>query len=217
MAEIIVIDIETENTGYDVMKHNKRILSIQTYDGNDGHIYYDDSDNDLSAAKDILNENIESGKKFVGFNVRNFDVRFIKEFLQVDIPSSQIIDIGEMPNMQQIKQKMGKDYPRLVDVCDFLGIECSHKNIMDNYVQSFRDIPEVISNEKDAVTVWEKEKPWWSSDYAYNRALNSIAIGMSILKSFNEFVDSNGSSNSLFYKYAMGDVYSEYALYEKVK
>ena len=160
MAEIIVIDIETENTGYDVMKHNKRILSIQTYDGKDGCIYYDGSDNDLSAAKDALNKNIESGKKFVGFNVRNFDVRFIREFMDVDIPSSQIIDIGEMTNMQQVKQKMRKDYPRLVDVCSFLDLECSHKSLMDDHSLQFKKRPEVIKMAQEAVEVWKKEKPW---------------------------------------------------------
>ena len=69
MNETIVIDIETENTGYDVMGDNKRILSVQTYDGNESLIYYDGSDkNDLSSAKRFLEEQIGVGTKFVGFN-----------------------------------------------------------------------------------------------------------------------------------------------------
>lgn len=69
MTETIVIDIETENTGYDIMGDNKRILSVQTYDGNESLIYYDGSDtNDLSDAKRFLEEQIVVGTKFVGFN-----------------------------------------------------------------------------------------------------------------------------------------------------
>ena len=85
MTKTIVIDIETENTGYDIMGDNKCILSVQTYDGNESVIYYDGSDtNDLSSAKRFLEEEIGMDTKFVGFNVRNFDVRFIGEFMDVE-------------------------------------------------------------------------------------------------------------------------------------
>jgi hypothetical protein len=38
-----VIDIETENTGSDIMKDNKRILSIQIGDDTKQELYYADS------------------------------------------------------------------------------------------------------------------------------------------------------------------------------
>jgi hypothetical protein len=40
---------------------------------------------------------------------------------------------------------------------------------------------------------------------------------MAILDSFNEFVRSGGNTNSLFYRYAMGDVFSEQQLFETLK
>ena len=217
MTETIVIDIETENTGYDVMGDNKRILSVQTYDGNESRIYYDGSDkNDLSSAKRFLEEQIGVGTKFVGFNVRNFDVRFIREFMDVDIPNSQIVDIGELQKTNDIKQKMGKNWPRLVELCDFLEIECSHKNLMDDQSIVFKNLPHVIELAKEGAEKWGKEKGW-SHNYSYNRALNSISLGMAIMKSFEDFVQTGGNTDSLFYKYAIGDVISEYLLYQKVK
>lgn len=217
MAENIVIDIETENTGYDVMDDNKRILSVQTYDGNESAIYYEGSDtNDLSDAKRFLEEQIELGTKFIGFNVRNFDVRFIREFLKVDIPSSHIVDIGELPKTNDIKQKMGKNWPRLVDLCDFLKIECSHKNLMDDQSTEFKNLPHVIELAKEGAEKWVKEKNW-SYNYSYDRALNSVSTGMAIMKSFEDFMKSKGSTDSMFYKYAIGDVISEHLLYQKVK
>jgi len=217
MAENIVIDIETENTGYDVMGDNKRILSVQTYDGNESVIYYDGSDtNDLSSAKIFLEEQIGVGTKFVGFNVRNFDVRFIREFMDVDIPNSQIVDIGELPKTNDIKQKMGKNWPKLVEICDFMKIECAHKNIMDEQSIKFKNLPHVIELAKEGAEKWGKEKGW-SYDYSYNRALNSVSVGMAIMKLFEDFVQTGGSEDSLFYKYAIGDVISEYLLYQKVK
>jgi len=218
MTETIVIDIETENTGYDIMGDNKRILSVQTYNGNESVIYYEGSStNDLSDAKRFLEGQIEQGTKFVGFNVRNFDVRFIREFMKVDIPNSQIVDIGELKKTGDVKQKMGKQWPRLVEICDFLEIDCSHKNLMDDDSVKFKDLPDVIKLAKEGAEKMCKEKSWWTYDDAYDRALNSISIGTAILKSFEDFVKSGGNADSLFYKYAIGDVISEYLLYQKVK
>jgi hypothetical protein len=218
MVEIVILDIETENTGYDVMRDNKRILSVQTYNGNEGMIYYDGSEtNGLSDAKKFLEIQIELGTKFVGFNVKNFDVRLIKEFMSIDIPNSQIVDIGELPKTKEIKQQMKKNWPRLVELCDFMKIECSHKNLMDDNSQKFKDLPDVIKLAKEGAEKTCKEKLWWTYDYAYNRALNSISGGMAIMNSFEEFVKSGGNIDTLFYKYAIGDVISEYLLYQKVK
>lgn len=217
MVKNIVIDIETENTGYDIMGDNKRILSVQTYNGNESAIYYDGSDtNDLSDAKRFLEEHIGLGTKFIGFNVRNFDVRFIREFMGVDIPNSQIIDIGELSKTNDIKQKMGKNRPRLADLCGFLKIECSHKNLMDDQSTEFKNLPHVIELAKEGAEKWVKEKGW-SYNFSYDYSLNIISGGMAIMKSFEDFVKLKGSKDSLFYKYAIGDVISEHALYQMMR
>ena len=124
-SEIVTLDIETENTGYDIMEDNKRIISVQLLEGDDSKIYYDGSEsNDLESAKENLRNMIESGKSFLGFNIRSFDVRFIKKFLGVDIPSSQVIEISELPRMNSIRKHFGKKRLRLVECCEFLNVEC---------------------------------------------------------------------------------------------
>ena len=96
LDDIITLDIETENTGYDIMEDNKRIISIQLLDGKTNKIYYDGSENNnLTVAKQDLLSMIENNKNFLGFNIRGFDIKFIKNFLGFEIPGSQIIEISE--------------------------------------------------------------------------------------------------------------------------
>ncbi|GKS67497.1 hypothetical protein YTPLAS73_10440 [Nitrosarchaeum sp.] len=44
-----------------------------------------------------------------------------------------------------------------------------------------------------------------------------ISGGMAILDAYNEFIQSNGNLDSLFFRYAMGDVQTELNLYKKLK
>lgn len=214
MEKLTVIDIETENTGYDIMKHNKRIISVQMFDGQEGSIFYDGSGkNTIDAAKSTINSQIDDDFKFVGFNIRNFDVPLIKDFLGIEIPSAQILEIGEMPQMNKIRENLGKTRPRLVDICEHLGIECSHKNIMDDLSRKLQGRPDVVSLAKEGAENFVKERGW-SQNFSQNYALEKVAVGMAILESFNEFVRNGGDANSLFYKYAMGDVFSEHRLFE---
>lgn len=214
MDKLTVLDIETENTGYDIMKHNKRIISVQMFDGLEGSIFYDGSDkNSIDAAKTNIKSKTDEGCKFVGFNIRNFDVPLIKEFLGIEIHSGQILEISEMPQMNIIREKIGKTRPRLVDVCDYLGVECSHKNLMDDLSMKLRSRPDVISLAKEGAEKFIKERGW-SSDFSHKYAIEKVAGGMAILDSFNEFVRNGGNTNSLFYKYAMGDVFSEHQLFD---
>jgi hypothetical protein len=217
VTEIITLDIETENTGFDIMGDNKRMISLQLLDDDIGRIFFDGTNsNNLDSAKKELCSLIDSGKNFLGFNVRNFDVHFIKEFLGIEIPSSQIIDIGEMPEMEKIRQRLGKKKPRLEEVCNLLGIDCTHKMTMNQRSQKFKGLPEVIQKAKEGSTKWQKELGW-SGDFSYTLALDRISGGMAIMEAFEEFLKSRGDQNSFFYQYAMGDVHAERELYLKLK
>lgn len=61
------------------------------------------------------------------------------------------------------------------------------------------------------------EKKGWTPDFSYKYSLEKISGGMAILESYKEFIMSNVYQNSIFYKYAIGDVVAEYHLYQKVK
>jgi len=215
--EIVTLDIETENTGYDIMEDNKRIISIQLMEGTETKIFYDGSKTDsIEAGENKLHSLIESGKNFVGFNIRNFDVRLIKKFLGIRIPASQIIEISEMPKMNNIRKHLRNDWPRLVDCCEFMDVECSHKGLMDEQSNRLKKRPDVIKKAKEGAVALQ-ERRGLSFNSAYNRALDKISGGTAILEAFNEFVGSKGDPNTIFYRYAMGDVFSENALYLKMK
>jgi len=214
---IITLDIETENIGYDIMEDNKRIISIQLMEGTETKIFYDGSKTDsIEIGKDELHSLIESGKHFMGFNIRNFDVPLIKKFLGMVIPPSQIIEISEMPAMDRVRRQIGKNKVSLIQACDVMGVGCSHKNLMDEKTEKFKQQPDVIEQAKIGARKWVDELGW-GSDFSFNLALRKIAGGMAILEAFNEFVDSDGDTNSLFYDYAIGDLMSEKALYLKMK
>lgn len=57
----------------------------------------------------------------------------------------------------------------------------------------------------------------WSLEFCRKRVLDLISGGLAILDAYNQFVRSNGSSDSIFYKYAIGDVRTEYNLYHKLR
>lgn len=54
-------------------------------------------------------------------------------------------------------------------------------------------------------------------DFSRRYALQMISGGMAILDAYNEFIQSNGNLDSLFFRYAMGDVQTELNLYKKLK
>ena len=91
----LVIDIETENTGTDVLEDNKRIISVQIGDDTKQDLYWADSKDpqwNLESAKKEIVSLLSKGVIFAGHNIRGFDVRFLKEFLGVEIPESNIHD-----------------------------------------------------------------------------------------------------------------------------
>lgn len=217
MDRFVVLDIETENTGYDVMAHNKRVISVQLFDGTEGKLFYDGSeDNSIAAAKTAILSHIDRNDRFVGFNVRNFDATLLNKFLGIAIPSEQIVEISEMPKMDLIRRALGRNYPSLVETCKHLGVDCSHKKMMDDYALTFRNLPDVLKMVKEGAAKMIETKGW-TPNYAYNRILEKITGGMAILESFNEFVIAKGDVNSLFHKYAMGDVLTEYRLFEELQ
>jgi hypothetical protein len=215
--KIIVLDVETENTGYDIKEGNKRIISVQLLDGKNAEIYYDSAPStDLNAAKDRLSSLIQAGNNLAGFNLINFDVPLIEKFLDVKIPAAQIVEISEMTAMEFIRQKLRKDRPKLEEACKCLGIDCTHKEIMNRHANKFKQLPEVIEKAKEGANKLQKERGW-DYDICFNVTLNKICGGMAILDAFKDFVKRKGDTKSDFYRYAIGDVEVENKLFLKLK
>lgn len=214
--EVITLDVETENTGFDVEGGNKRIISVQTLRGSEERLYFDGSKTlGLDVAKRHLAASIASGARFVGFHIKGFDLPQVERFLNLSIPESQVVEIGELPAMDSLRQRIGKARPRLEEICAELGIDCTHKALMDRHALRFRNLPEVLELAKSGASVISKDKGW-NLDFSYKIALEKISGGMAILDAFNDFVRKGGDKKTLFYRYAIGDVRVEREVYTKL-
>jgi hypothetical protein len=208
-----IIDIETENTGADIMEDNKRILSVQIGDYTKQNLYWADSGDPrwtLESAKNEIASLLSQGVIFAGYNIKGFDVRFLKQFLGVEIPESNILDLC-LCQSQKLTQLTGKNKPRLEDACRACGVKVTHKQRMNEKAKKYK------SNEafkKQALTKAKElvKNKGWSLDFSYDYALDKIAGGNAIYDAYLEFVKSSGQKNTLFYEYAIGDVISEYSL-----
>jgi hypothetical protein len=212
----VVLDIETKNLGSDIMKDNEQILSIQL--GNDikQKLYYHDSKDPqwtLATGEKQIASLLSQGFIFAGYNIKNFDIPLLKRFLGVEIPKSNIFEVGETPRVAELNKM--KKY-RLEEVCAECGIDASHKLEMNKKAEEYK----VRQDIKAQANVKAKElvrNKGWSFDFALKYALDKIAGGHAIFNAYLEFVESGGQKNTLFYKYAIGDVISEYQLLKALK
>jgi len=213
--KIVCLDIETENTGTDIKDGNKRIISIQLYNDEIEEIYYDNSnDTNIEKGKERIKSLLDDGFIFVGYNLINFDVPLIKKFLDIEIPLSSIIEIMEMNKVIELRKNL-KKY-KLEDVCNELGVECTHKKLLIPFAEQYKNKLDVIERAKMEGAKTASIKGW-SLEFCRKRALDLISGGLAILDTYNKFIRSNGSSDSIFYKYAIGDVRTEYNLYRKLR
>jgi len=211
-----IIDIETENTGSDIMRDNKRIISVQIGNATKQELYYDDSKDSqwtLGRAKTKIASLLSQGYIFAGFNFKKFDLHFLKHFLGVELPQSNIFDLSDTP---QIKDFRKNKIFSLKDVCRECGIEVTHKHKMDEKAESYKT-REDIREQAHAGAMEKVRRDGWSWDFAYDYVLNKIAGGHAIFDAYQEFVQSGGQTDTLFYEYAIGDVISEFHLLTALK
>lgn len=211
-----IIDIETENTGSDILKDNKRIISVQIGDADKQELYYDDAKDPqytFAKAKKQIASLLSQGNIFSGYNILDFDVPLLKRFLGVEIPQSNLFDLCQTPRVTEFKNRR---LFSLEQVCGECGIEVTHKRKMNEKAEKYKNRQDI----KDLAFTKAKElvnNRGWSFDFSYDRALNKIAGGNAIYDAYQEFVKSDGQKNTLFYEYAIGDVICEYRLLKTLK
>ncbi len=208
-----VIDIETENTGTDIMKDNKRIISVQIGDDAKQDLYWADSPKtqwNLESAKKEIASLLAQGVTFAGYNIVGFDVKFLKEFMNVEIPESNLLDlcIRQKPKLSQLT---GRNKPRLEEACSACGVEVNHKQRMNELASKYKT-NEAFQKQASVKANELVKNLGWGFDFSYNYALDKVAGGNAIYDAYLEFVKSGGQKNTLFYEYAIGDVISEYQL-----
>ncbi len=209
----LIIDIETENTGTDVMEDNKRIISVQIGDDKKQDLYWADSKDsrwNLESAKKEIDSLLSQGIIFAGHNIRGFDILFLKKFLGVEIPESKIHDPCECQS-QKMTRLTGKNHPRLEEACAVFGIKVTHKLRMNEKAKKYKSIEANKNKARIKAEELVKNKGW-GFDFSYNYVLDKIAGGNAIYDAYLEFVECGGQKNTIFYEYAIGDVISEYQL-----
>ena len=166
-----IIDIETENTGTDIMEDNKRILSVQIGDDTIQNLYWADSKDPqwtLESAKKEIASLLSQGVIFSGYNIKGFDVRFLKQFLGVEIPEASILDLCQSP---KITQFTGKNKARLEEACAACGVKVTHKQRMNEKAKKYKSMKahkdKALAKANELV-----ENRGWSQDFSYNYALD---------------------------------------------
>lgn len=211
-----IIDIETENTGSDILKDNKRIISVQIGDADKQELYYDDSKYPrytFAEAKRQMASLLSEGCIFTGYNILGFDIPILKQFLRVEIPESNIFDLCQAPRVAELRNRR---LFSLEEVCGECGIEVVHKRRMNEKAEDYKNRQDI----KDLAVVKAREyvkNRGWSLDFSYDYVLNKIAGGNAIYDAYKEFVKRGGQKNTLFYEYAIGDVICEYRLLKILK
>jgi hypothetical protein len=214
----LVIDIETENTGTDIMADNKRIISVQVGNSAKQELYYDDSNDksrSLTAAKSRISSLLSEGVVFAGYNVKGFDVPLLKKFLGVEIPDENLLELYETEKVAKLCQLKNRRTLKLEEVCEGLKIDARHKQEMNHEAEKYKTRPDIVKRAQVAAKDIVNHKGW-GLDFSYNYALEKLAGGNAIYDSYLKFVERDGSSDTLFHRYAVGDIISEYRLLQTV-
>jgi hypothetical protein len=210
----LILDVETENTGHDIMADNKRIISVQIGNSTNQELWYADApshDRSLARAKERINGLIEGGTVFSGYNITGFDIPILEKFLDVKIPAKNLIELSKTDLVTNICRQRNRNTLRLEDICAHLGINSHHKDEMNQRAETYKTRPEIVLQAREAARDLASRRGW-DLDFSLGYAVDKIAGGHAIFDSYKDFITSNGSEDTLFYRYAVGDVISEYKL-----
>jgi hypothetical protein len=208
-------DIETENTGFDIHLDNKRIISVQIGNASNVEVYYADSKDpalSLLSAKRRLTEMLSNGYVLTGYGVEDFDNENLKKFLDFQIPPSNLLDLSQTDFIKSLKHS--HRLYRLEDICSHLNISVRHKDRMITKAESYKTRFSALA---DIEAIKIAAKKGGTVEYAKAEAMRKVTIGNAIYDSYKEFLIKDGSKDTLFYEYAVGDVICEYLLFEIVK
>lgn len=218
VRKTVIIDIKTENTGADAMADSKRIISVQIGDPAKQDLYYADAnvgERSLFQAAIRIRMLIAQGYLFAGYNLKEFEVPLLRRFLALPIPGANVLDLRDFDGVKRLQQKTGKASLELEEVCREYGIPVEHKRQMDEKVEALKKKPEILAQANEAAK--QLAAKGWTTDYSIKYALESISSGHAVLESYEEFVQKGGAGDSLYYKYAVGDVICEHLLLQALQ
>jgi len=200
------------------MSDNRRVLSVQIGDSTKQELYYADAstgDRSLFQVPVRVGRLASQGCIFAGYNIKAFEVNFLRKFLGVRIQDTSVVDLREMDAVKKLQEKTGKAFLELEEVCSAYGISTDHRRLLDEKVELLKKKPEILAQANEAAK--QLEAKGWTPDSSLKSALDRIATGNAVLESYQEFVQKNGAEDSVFYKYAVGDVICEHRLLQALQ
>jgi len=216
--KIVLVDLETENTGMDAMADSRRIISIQIGDSTRQDLYYADAsvgERSLLQASIQVRMLIKQGYVFAGYNVKGFEVPILKKYLGLTIPEVNVMDLRDMEGVKRLQQETGKKVLELKEVCSAYGILPDHRRPMDEKAELIKKKPEVLAQANEAAR--ELVAKGWNSESSLKYALDTMAAGRAMLESYEEFVQKGGATDTLFHKFAVGEVIYEHRLLQALQ
>ena len=213
-----IIDIKTENTGADFMADNRRIISIQIGDSARQDLYYADASvGDRSLFQGVIRIRmlIAQGCVLAGYGLKGFEVPLLRRFLAVTIPEANTLDLRDMDGVKRLQQKTGRALLELEEVCSEYGIPADHRRLMDEKAEPLKKRQEILAQANEAAK--QLVAKGWNSDSSLKYALDTIVTGHAVLESYEEFVQKGGAGDTLFHKYAVGDVVCEHRLLQALQ
>lgn len=218
-GKTVFIDVITENTGTVPFSDNRRVLSVQLLDDGKHELFYADSDEgarSLFGASLRINMVYSRGYTFTGYEVRKQELPALKRFLNISIPAYMSVDVAESEAITRLREKSKKPLPTFEEICREVGVSLEYRRGMDEKVEGVKKRPEVLTK-ADSAAQQLSTSNGWTLEVARQYALEKIATGTGVAESYAEFVGKRGSQETIFYRYAAGQVACEQALLQALQ
>ncbi len=208
-----------ENTGADPIGDSRRIISVQVGDSSKQDIFYAEAntgDQSLFGALMQINSFIAKNWSFVGFNLKGLELYFLRRFLNVSIPEYMVFDLRDQEGVMKLQQRPERPVFKLEEVLSEYKIPLDYRLPIEANAELVKKRPEVVTQADEAAKQLAASKGW-SPEFSRQYALNNIATGTAIKEAYDEFVQKAGAKDTVFYKYASGDIIAEHSLLEALR
>ena len=218
-GKTVFLDVIMENTGADPIGDSKRIMSVQIGDSSKQDVFYAESntgDQSLFGALMQVNSLVAKNYTFVGHNLKGMELYFLRRFLNVSIPEYMVLDLRDQEGVMKLQQRPEKPLFKLEEVLSEYKIPLDYRLPIDANAELIRKKPEIVAQADEAAKLISTSKGW-SPEFSRQYALNNIATGTAIKEAYDEFVQKAGAKDTIYYKFATGDIVAEHKLLEALR
>ena len=212
-GKTVVIDLIMENTGVDPVADSKRIISAQIGDSTGQEVYYTeapDGPHSLFGLALRVNTLVARNHFFAGYDIKRLERPFLSKFLALAIPEVNVLDLRDIEGVASLRQSTARSF-ELDELCRAYGISMEHRRGISEKAETIKKRPEIRAKAA-SLAPQLAAKEGRTLEQSLQQALDRIATGQAVVEAYDEFVQSGGSHESAFYKYATGNVVCENSL-----